>query len=100
MAEIGLQDLNELHKAVETLARVGVDFAYPLDGVVYIKQDSMVQVARLLAQQPSITPHGVSHRYWRASLRVGDLNLYSLFRPEELPMIGYPVQELPEAQTA
>jgi len=100
VAEIGLQDLNDLHKAVETLERFGVQIAYPLDGGVYIRPESMAQVFRLMCQQPKITPHLFGPRYWRASLRVGDLELYSLLLPEELPMIGYPVQELPTPAAA
>lgn len=105
MPEITLQDLNDLHKAVETLTRVGAYAVYADDewrpgGRVYIGPETYADVVALLCTKPEIRPHLNGRRYWLASLRVGDLELCSLFRPEELPMIGYPVQELPEAQTA
>jgi len=98
--EITLQDLNDLHKAVETLTRVGAYAVYVDDGRVYIRPETMADVVALLCTKPEIRPHLYGRRYWQASLRVGDMELYSLFRPEELPMIGYPVQELPTPAAA
>jgi len=94
-----LEDLNSLAKASEELKALGVlsiGIGYR-QTCVHVGRETLAQLAALLCQQPRKEAHR-SKEFWICTLECGDLEFYALFRPEELPMIGYPAEPLPSRE--
>lgn len=91
-----LEDLNQLATVDMDLRRLGVlsiGFDYSRTSV-HLRPEALADLAGVLGRQPDKRVH-LRGDYWRCSLWCGEIELFSLFRPEELPMIGYPEEPLP-----
>lgn len=96
-----LADLNKLaaHSAElkeRGVLSIGIDYR---GTAVHVTPETLADLTSLLGQQPEKRAHGTGD-YWRCAIQCGDLELFALLHPHELPMIGYPEEPLPPKEEA